>query len=323
LNHKILYCILNWGLGHASRSIPIISNLIEEGRQVEIASDGLPLKLLQNAFPNLPCHSLPSYDIKYTYNSIAANILSQSFKILRAIKTETKVIGKLVSDHHFTQIISDNRFGCYHPSCNNIFISHQLRLIHPNPFIQASATRLNLSLINKFDECWVPDSPDSSLSGMMSSNSRAQIPINFIGAQSRFSQIVDEEVLNFNSCAILSGPEPQRSIFEKKIAEQVSMIEGKHVIITGIQRKQEVAGNITYFGILNADEISQLIQKSKNIISRSGYSSLMDYQAMGRKAILVPTPGQTEQVYLGSLASALGRHIVLKQENLDLTKVLT
>jgi len=302
LADKILYCVLNWGLGHASRSVPIIQNLIKKGRQVTLASDGMALSLLEKEFPSIPKVELPAYNIEYKYESITLNILSQSIKILKAVKSEKQFIEGLIRGQNFSTIVSDNRFGCYHPSCKNVFIGHQIRLIHKRKFVQAAGTRFNTSLINKFDECWVPDLEDSSsLSGEMSHNVRLDIPIRYIGPQSRFQVISAPPMPSIKTLSILSGPEPQRTILQELLLSQLKLIAGKHVIISGLDKEDLNEGSIKILGLRDVAEISRLIAESKFLISRSGYSSLMDFAAMQRKAILIPTPGQTEQEYLARM----------------------
>lgn len=319
---RILYCALNWGLGHASRSVPIIQDLLSKGKDVTLASDGVALELLKKEFPSLPFEALPPYDIKYKHESITLNILSQSFKILRAIKEERKHIASLVEKSEYASIISDNRFGCYHPSCKNIYITHQIKLIHRNRFIQASGTHLNRRLISKFDECWVPDYADeNSLSGSMSHGVELEIPIKYIGPRSRFEAIPSKEEPSIIFLAILSGPEPQRSILQEIVSKQCKSIPGRHVIVTGRKHEDKVEGNVEILGLRNVDEISSLLADAKFVLSRAGYSSLMDYSAMKRRAIIIPTPGQTEQEYLAKIQKSIGNHIVRSQENIDLEKI--
>ena len=322
MKNRTLYCVLNWGLGHASRSIPLIQDLINQGHELSIASDGLSSNLLKDAFPRLPFYSLPSYDINYRFESIAANLLGQCFKIIRAIRKENDMVSKIINEKKITHIISDNRYGCYHKYCHNIFVTHQLKLIHPNRFIQAAATRMNLQMISNFDECWIPDSPNSELSGEMNSTTELSIPKKYIGIQSRFNKIPSPKSPKYETISILSGPEPQRSYFQNELENQLKDIKGEHVIVTGKLNKDQRIQNLIYKSICDHETISKLASQARFIISRSGYSSLMDYEAMERKAIIVPTPGQSEQEYLASIQGLRGRHIFMKQDSLDLISIL-
>lgn len=320
---KILYCVMDWGLGHASRSVPIIQSFLDKNQEVILASNGTSLQLLQMEFPQLKSIVLPDYDIKYKHESIALNLLSQSLKVLRTIKEENKQVDKIVEELKINLIISDNRFGCYHPKCNNIMITHQIRLIHPNRFIQASASRLNRHLIHRFNQIWVPDHAAApNLSGDMSHDIDLNIPIKYIGPQSRFDTIPEPERAKYKVLAILSGPEPQRSRLERNLHACLLEIEGRHIVVRGKGSKEVQEGNIHYLGLQDVQQLTALIKDSKYLVSRSGYSSLMDYNAMKRKAILIPTPGQTEQEYLARVQVTTGHHIVLSQENLNLSKLV-
>jgi uncharacterized protein (TIGR00661 family) len=323
VSKKILYCVLDWGLGHASRSVPIIQGFLDKEQEVVLASNGNALLLLQMEFPNLKSIELPDYDIQYKHESIALNLLSQSFKVLRSIKKENRQVDEIVKNLKIDLIVSDCRFGCYHPECDSIMITHQLRLLHPKRFIQASATRLNKKLIHQFNQVWVPDYETvPNLSGEMSHHTDLNIPIKFIGPQSRFKVIPVPDDPRYKVLAILSGPEPQRTYLEHKIKEELIKIPGSHIIVRGIASEENQDANIHYLGLQDVHQLTSLVSKSKYIISRSGYSSLMDYNAMKRKAILIPTPGQTEQEYLAEVQFKTGHHIVLSQEHIDLSKLI-
>ena len=324
LAKKILYCVLNWGLGHASRSVPLIQKLLKEGHEIQLASDGNAALLLESEFPELVLHRLPSYDIQYRYESIVLNILLQSRKFAKAIGLEQKQISTLVGENKFDQIISDNRFGCYNKSCENIFLSHQIRLVHSKLLLSKVGTWFNKFLIHKFDKLWIPDYESANnLSGKMSHDIFLKIPINYIGPLSRFSEISDTALKKYKVICILSGPEPQRSIFEKLLIPQLEKMNGEHIIVSGIHKTEIQNKNIRILGLCASEELTKLIAVSKYIVSRSGYSSIMDYESMNRSAILVPTPGQTEQIYLAKRLTQLGRHIYSEQNNFNLEEMIT
>lgn len=320
---KILFCVLNWGLGHASRSVPVIQNLINQGNHLTLASDGNALSLLRKEFPLLHSVELPAYDITYKYESIALNMAMQARKFLKAIKKENAFVEVLVAEHHIEQIVSDNRFGCYHNKVPSVFMTHQIRLMHSKKLLQATGTAFNTGLIEKFDICWVPDYANvENLSGEMSRNVELRIPIDYISPQSRFDKIPLKDNPKFKSLSILSGPEPQRTVLEEKIIVQLKQLEGQHAIVSGVNNPVVIEENISIFGLLDQKQLSELIAESVFLISRSGYSSIMDYEAMGRKAILIPTPGQTEQIYLAKRALEFERHFVLDQADFQLAELI-
>lgn len=320
---KILFCVLNWGLGHASRSTSLIQQLLNEGNKISIASDGGALQLLRKEFPKLSYFELPSYNITYKYDSIVLNLITQARKFRRAIKKERRMTSAIVKGHGFDQIISDNRFGCYHSDVESIFLTHQIRLLHDSKFIRAAGTVMNTGLIENFDACWVPDHEDGlTLSGLMSHNVELDIPTRYIGPLSRFKKHNLRTKYKFKSLTILSGPEPQRTLLEEKILSQLRSIGGMHAIVMGKASEHILEDYIQKFGLLDHKQLSRLLNESEFIISRSGYSSIMDYDALDRKAILIPTPGQTEQIYLAKRLSKSRGYISFTQENLDLQSVL-
>lgn len=320
---KILYCVLNWGLGHASRSIPIIQEQLDAGHQVGIASDGIAGELLKKSFPDISYYKLPAYDIQYKYESMTLNMLTQARKFFKAIRQEKLQTEAIVRSQGYNYIISDNRYGCYVEEYENVFLTHQIRLLHARKFIQSAASKLNKRLIEKFDLCWVPDLEGTgNLSGALSHKVELDIPIHYIGPQSRFQPLTISNNYQYKCLAILSGPEPQRSNLENILKSQLAHIPGQHIIVKGKGNLDQKDGNISILGMLDHTELEKLISQSEFIISRSGYSSLMDYHIMGRRAIIIPTPGQTEQVYLAQKMGKMGIHDVATQGGLDLGKLV-
>ena len=167
---RVLIAPLNWGLGHATRCMPIINELLAQGAEVIIATDGRALHLLQKEYPQLTILELPAYNITYRSNNMMLNIAPQLFKIIRAIIKEQKAIRKIIRDYKIDLIISDNRFGCVSSDIPSIFITHQVHIKIPNPTVQRIVNFFNHLFINRFNECWIPDFEDTSqsLSGSLS-----------------------------------------------------------------------------------------------------------------------------------------------------------
>ncbi|TMI85631.1 MAG: glycosyl transferase family 28, partial [Bacteroidetes bacterium] len=112
---RILVAPLDWGLGHATRCIPIIQHLLKADVEVWLAGEGAQEKLLADEFPDLPFLSLHGYRIRYARSAIGLvkNILFQAPKIVKAIRNENKWLAKMIDEHHFDAVISDNRYGLY------------------------------------------------------------------------------------------------------------------------------------------------------------------------------------------------------------------
>lgn len=302
----ILIAPLNWGLGHAVRCIPIINAFLHQGAKVTLASDGDALHLLRAEYPELTCVELPAYDINYKTANMFINIGPQIPKILKAIYLERQFLGTIVSEQlskcKIDAIISDNRYGLYHSKVPSVFITHQLNISIPNRFVQSWITGRNKKYIQKFSACWVPDYKEEPSLGGTLSHGVDWKDVSYLGLLSRMEHRVEEKV--YDVIAVLSGPEPQRSIFEEKIIEQAKVLPHRFLIISGkpAEKKQkQLAPNIEWHSYMRTKELNKAILQSTVVIARSGYSSIMDLVKMKcTKVFLVPTPGQTEQEYLAT-----------------------
>lgn len=299
-NKIVLVAALNWGLGHASRTIPMIHYLIKNCAEVILASDGDALLLLQKEFPNLKAIELPGYNISYKTNNMAANILPQIPKILKTIQKERKIIAASIKKHKINVLISDNRYGVYHQSVPSVIICHQINLQGTNWWTSRILNMMHYRFLNKFNEIWVPDaSGKKSISGLLSSNEKLK-NVRYLGVISRMQRKELEQ--KHKLVVVLSGPEPQRSYLEEKILHQLEGIKGKVVLVRGTTKGKELQkapNNISIRDLETTQSLNQLMIEAETILCRSGYSSLMDIAYLQHNsAILVPTPGQTEQEYL-------------------------
>jgi len=296
---NILIAPLDWGLGHTSRCIPIIELLLSRGHKVFTCGDKNSEILFKEHFPNIEHLIIDGYNVKYSESqSQAMSMIMQTPKFLRIIKNETKIANKLCAELKLDYIFSDNRFGFRANNTTNIFISHQIHIQGPR-IIQSIMYKINSSYINKFNYCFIPDIPNkNNLSGDLS---KKPLPSNcdFIGTLSRFKQTIKTKKIKYEYLAILSGPEPQRSIFEKIIFKEFSKLNCKSAIIGGNPLGNSyTSNNIYYVSHTNTEHFKEILASSKFIICRAGYSSIMDLAIIQRKALLIPTPGQTEQEYL-------------------------
>lgn len=316
---KILYCVLNWGLGHATRSIPVIKKQLKKGHTVHIASDGLALIFLKKKFPNLEFHELPAYDIQYgaTDKSMWWTLFKQLPKIQRSIRLEKKIIDELVDIHHFERIISDNRLGCYHPEIENIYLTHQLKI--PEGLQGKIATYFHRKAIRKFSEIWVPDDKQHTLSGILSKWKGLKKPIKFLGPLSHLKKAQPSENPEIRYLLLLSGPEPQRTLLEEKLIDCLRNITEKIVLVRGTNRLlgKTLSSNWEVHDMILGDPLQKLICNSAYIVSRSGYSSIMDFAQFGIRPILIPTPGQPEQKYLALRLRRKYRTKILRQKYLE------
>jgi uncharacterized protein (TIGR00661 family) len=292
---------LNWGIGHATRCIPIINQLLKLNFNPIIASDGDALLLLQKEFPFIKTIELPSYHIQYPKNGkfLKWKLLLDSLRIIRAIRKEKKKTQEIVAQENISGIISDNRYGVYSKGIPSVFITHQLTVLSGNTSFISS--KIQQKLIQKFDECWIPDIDlELNFSGNLS-KSKNVINSKYLGLLSRFQK--EQLEIKYDLLVLLSGVETARKRLEVKLTQQLSRYNGTVLFVKGQleeNQKHKVIGNNTYINFLLSHELEKAINGSKLIIARSGYSTIMDLAILEKKAFFIPTTGQYEQEYLAS-----------------------
>jgi uncharacterized protein (TIGR00661 family) len=304
---NILVAPLNWGIGHAARCIPIINNLLQEGFNPIIASDGSALKFLKKEFPELKCFELPSYNIRYPRNGfwLKVKLASQVFVIRKTIKLERDYVNTLVNSENLIGIISDNRLGVLSNKIPSVYITHQITVM--SGLATFIASRVHRYYINKFKECWIPDiNSETNLSGKLSKG-KLQIKTKYLGLLSRLN--FKDLKPKYDLLVLLSGIEPLRSNLENKIISELNNYEGSVFFVRGIRsinKEKEVRENITFCNFLVSNELEEIINSSKLVLSRSGYSTILDLAKLNKKAFFIPTTGQNEQKYLSKYLEDIG-----------------
>ena len=301
---KYLVAPLNWGLGHASRCIPLVRRFLDEGHEVILGGDGESLTLLRKHFPKLRYVYLAPLNLRYNKGS------RQVFAMLRALPQlitwsfkDHALLKAVLREEHFDLVISDNRFGLYSKEVKCIYMTHQLHIMLPRgwKWLEPLAERLHARIYNRFDEVWVPDfkEKEKSLAGDLSHIHNTKVT--YIGPLSRLTLTDKNEA--FDVVAVLSGLEPQRSLFEKEIITRYSGSKERVLIVQGLMHRPNTRitrNNITIVPYINDIDLASILLGVKHIITRSGYSTIMDLHALEiiEKAELIPTPGQPEQEYL-------------------------
>jgi uncharacterized protein (TIGR00661 family) len=323
MKKNILIAPLNWGLGHATRCIPIIKALENNGFEPVIASDGVALDLLKKEFPHLIFFELPSYDVTYAIDgkNFKWKLLSQIPKIIKAIRSEKRVVAKIVSNYSIDGIISDNRLGVFSKKVPSVFITHQLNVLSGKTSWLSS--KLHLNYIKKFTVCWIPDTNSfPNLSGKLGHLSKPLKSSINIGPLSRLSK--KDLPKKYDLMVLLSGPEPQRTILEEKLIEELKEYPKETLFIKGIIEKEQVIskkGNITFYNFMASEAMETSINESEIILCRSGYTTIMDLAKLKKKAFLIPTPGQFEQEYLAKKYKKEGLAPSCRQENFTIQKL--
>ncbi len=325
---RILVAPLDWGLGHATRCIPIIRELLEHNTEVIIAADGRPYELLKKEFPALTSVRLPGFVIVYPEGDrIAAKIVSQIPKIIIAIVREHRVLSNMIRDLKIDAVISDNRFGLFSKKIPCIYITHQIGIMMPKRLQWASCLMysLNKALIQKYTACWIPDYAEKeNLSGRLSHFYPLPENATFIGPLTRFKKDVTIPK-EYDILVLLSGPEPQRTALENIIMEQLKTVQSRALVVRGIPEKSQLIKLSEWVSVvssLESEALNRAMLASDIIISRPGYSTLMDLDVLGKRAIFIPTPGQTEQEYLAAELKKSGKFYMERQEHFSLIGAL-
>jgi len=324
---KILVAPLNWGLGHASRCVPLVRRLLDEGHEVILGGDGESLTLLRAHFPKLRYVYLAPLHLRYSKgrSQVGAMLCALPKLLWWAIKDHA-ILKAVLKEEHFDQVISDNRFGLYsvnersersvlcqaNPVC--IYMTHQLHIMLPKgwKWLEPLVARLHARIYMRYNKVWVPDyeEPEKSLAGDLSrvpsSFHLSPFAFQYIGPLSRFSTANDQRPTasdKYDIVAVLSGLEPHRTLLEQDI---IARYAGSSVLIVqGLMHRPNTRikrGYITIVPRMDDAELAEVLRNAKHIIARSGYSTIMDLDALGilDKAELIPTPGQPEQEYLAA-----------------------
>lgn len=299
-NKTVFVAPLDWGLGHATRCIPIIRTLLDNSNRVVLGVTKSIEKILSEEFPQLEKVYLPEYNITYsTKLPVWLKLLFQYPSIKRVISKEHRVLNNLINEYKIDVVVSDNRYGLYHSQIHSVIVCHQLNL--KTPFLNSLANKIHKNLLKKFSEIWVPDYADESsrLSGELSNNI-GKLNVTFIGPQSRLTKTA--HLTKYDLLFLLSGPEPLQGNFLNEIVEFLFHYNDiKVAIVSGSKKHININSNVSYFYLPESNLLSEIICSSQTIICRSGYSTLMDLNKLEKNdVILVPTKGQTEQEYLAN-----------------------
>lgn len=327
MDKNVLICPLTWGLGHFTRSVPIAEKLVSSGYTVYFAVNHKFKNLLHHHLPNALLINFPSYKITYSINKyLWLKLFLQAPKIIAGFITEYRATQKTINKYSVSVIISDNRYGCFSKKTHNIFITHQVTPIMPAQLksFQTVSDYVFRKLINRFDQCWIPDDATIHVTGKLTGNLDKIRKTSFIGILSRFNCIEPQPLQGISKLdwlAVISGPEPQRSILEEiiktefqKSGKQCMVVRGKPDLTERIDKN----GNVWVASHLSSGNLKYVLLLSRFILCRAGYSSIMDLISLERTAVLVPTPGQTEQEYLATKLAEKKMFITQHQHNLDL-----
>ena len=300
----VLVAPLDWGLGHTTRCVPLIRALLQQKINVLIACDERSRTILETEFSNVSFLLLKGYRIHYSSSKrlLAVKIIQQLPKILLSIRREHAWLQQMIRSHKIDLVISDNRFGLYSNLCTCVFVTHQLHIQAPFQWMEYCIRLINYRFINRFSVCWVPDFAGSfSIAGKLSHPAQMPVtPVQYIGPLTRLAKQETGEK-KYDWLILLSGPEPQRSMLEQKFLDTLVKIPGTVLLVRGLPEckvELPVPENCVCVNYLGGEELELALAHAGFIISRSGYTTVMELLYLQKKAVLIPTPGQTEQEYL-------------------------
>ena len=380
---KVLVAPLDWGLGHATRCVPVVREFLRAGAEVELAVVKANANFFREVFPELRQRLAPSYNIvypKHGYN-MALWLLKNSMHLNSVMRYEHHFAEEMVERHGYDVLFSDNRFAFYSKNALSIYMTHQRRIAFPRAFaaFERIGVMWHANIMRKFDEVWVPDLeiyPGYAGSLSHSGATPGDKPMRYVGTLSRFSDwdagenagnalgnalgkaptpvdlerdvdlmSVSEFMAHsanvewnavprvralgkqasgmraaYKVVAVVSGVEPARTQFEQQLREALQQISGQHMMILGkpsVEQKTWTEGNIEFHTHLATNDFAEAVKRADFVVSRGGYSTVMDMAELGAKCIFVPTPGQFEQIVLARDLSKAGYAVEIPADELS------
>lgn len=326
MGKRVIVAPLDWGLGHATRDVPVIHHLKEAGHEVILVADGRPYDFLSQRFPELQIIRCAGYDITYPRSDqFMVHMAKSGPRIAKALKEEQRAAEWIAAETKADVIISDNRLNFRSPHTRNIFITHQLRV--KAGLLTVAASALHRRFYSKFDEVWIPDhAGKNNISGDLAYLKRPKKNYRYIGPLTRFSLVKTKMNSKGKQLLfLLSGPEPQRTLFENIIIRELKKNPVPALILRGQPgqpHSSEPVLHVSMLNHLNDEELAAAVSDSYAVVSRGGYSTLCDLTAANKKLICVPTPGQTEQEYLGKYLAGKNMMVTASQTKFSLRKAL-
>ena len=316
---------MGWGLGHATRSIPIINDL-KKNNKVILASNGTSLSFLRKEYPELECITFPDYAIRYPKRKsfLLLSIILQIPLIIIKLIQEYNLTQKIIIDHEIDILISDCRYGVFSKKIPTYFITHQLRfkLTYFLKILEPVVQYFNIFMFQFYKAVIIPDTRSlENLTGELTHKGliSKHLKLNYLGVFCNVSNLyINEDIDIFIS---ISGPEIQRTLFEEIILGQINDLPGRKVVVLGKPDSSKIYKNFNntiIFNHVNREKQNELLNRAKFIICRSGYTTIMELVALKKSALMIPTPGQTEQEYLAKHLKQSGLFYIAEQKKLNL-----
>ena len=323
---------LDWGWGHTTRCLPLIRRLQELGASICFAGNDAQQTFVRRQFPQLHFLPLEGYEVQYPRKGIGflPKMLAQVPRIALRIRSEHHWLRQAVAQWGIKGVISDNRYGLWHPQVPSVVVCHQLAL-HTGlgAWVDARATAVNQRLLAKFGSIWVPDnSTPPGLSGRLGHPLHLPANTKYIGPLSQFQNVLPAasgtREKQKKLLILLSGPEPQRSILSDLLWPQVQALNLPTVFVEGKAQAPPRASSeaVTWHALRSGRELQTVLEAASYVVCRGGYTTLMEAAELDLKLLVIPTPGQGEQQYLGKQLEETGRGLCFKQSGFSLKQAL-
>jgi hypothetical protein len=299
-SRTVLFAVLDWGMGHATRTAPLIEATLAAGHRVHVASRGVGLAWLRERFgtAGVTFHDKPGRHISYAERLNFLHIAGQMPGFLRSIQEELDWTAAFVAEHGVDRVFSDNCYGVASAAVPSILMTHQLHL--PVPVgLRPMARRVVRGWCERFGEIWVPDLEGAgALSGRLGHPALLPGRTRYVGPLSPVAGRVGRPSGEaWTAVGMVSGPEPHRTLMEEGLRGWLSGVPGQHVIFAGRPGGGERRdGNVLTRYSAPAEEIVGAWEDAKFVVCRAGYSTVLDLACQGKPAVIIPTPGQTEQL---------------------------
>ncbi|MEK6968538.1 MAG: glycosyltransferase [Nanoarchaeota archaeon] len=316
-----VFVISNYGLGHATRMLPVIMKLIEQGEKVTIVAKGNSLLMLKNELGDASNYELMQYEVPLKFSDKGFSMfetLKAGPSFISLISSQKKWLENFSAKEKIDRVIADGEIGYHLKNKKSFFVNNQLRLL-PGSLL-GDGTELLTDVFSKgFEKVIVPDDENGTLGGLLTSKTRFydKKRLAYVGILSSIRK--KNVVRNVDYFISISGPGISKEVFTRQVMEQLHLLKGKVVVALGRPDLKEIAskGNAKIYPYLNRKQQESFLNKAKLVISRSGYTTMMELAEIDKKAFFIPTLNHPEQEYLAKFQKNSGRFHYSKQDSFN------
>lgn len=327
---KILFAASSWGLGHATRDLILIQALMDAGHSVTVLSTDRALKLLRGELAD-QCDYIDLPDIPKALGHTSASFYLKMTMALplvfRTFRREHRFVDELCRAGKCDRIVSDSRYGVWSRDVPSYHLMHTLHQISPFRvrLVEHVIESIQRGLLSGAKKVLIPDQEENGLAGELCHDLVAfrRDQIEYLGILSSVLRMPVEQDIDY--FITVSGVEPQRSILEKKVLRQARELDGRVVITLGrpdLPFSVSDDGRLAIYSFLGRRRQAEMLNRARTVVSRSGYTTLMELAELGKRALMVPAVGQSEQEYLAGLHERRGTMHSVPQSRLNLARDL-